>query len=265
MADNVQWIKFKVGTFDGNSFKRIKRARIDGVVDFRDKLTAVWFELLDLGGKVNNSGYLTSEEIAFISYDDIAIALDRTTKEVEMCINWFIDNKMMEIIDNVYLISNWNKYQNIDALEKIRIQNAERQQRFRDKQKITLIEMKQNDEIDKKDDNVTVTLRNGDSLISKSSSDSDISNSNKKHYGEFDNVLLTDNELDKLKVKTNYWMAYIEKLSSYMKSKGKRYKNHYATILTWLRKDEEEKKPGDTKKEPKWMDDYMKDLAQMEG
>ena len=44
--DNVQWIKLKVGMFDGESFKKIKKAKIGGE-SFRDKLTAVWFELMD--------------------------------------------------------------------------------------------------------------------------------------------------------------------------------------------------------------------------
>ena len=52
MADNVQWIKMKVGMFDGESFKRIKKAKIGGL-EFRDKLTAVWFELMDLADLVD--------------------------------------------------------------------------------------------------------------------------------------------------------------------------------------------------------------------
>jgi predicted phage replisome organizer len=133
--DDVKWIKFKVGTFDGMSFKKIKRAKIDGVMNFRDKLTAVWFELLDLGGKVNNNGFLINDELAFVTYEDIAIALDRTEDEIKMCLNWFIENNMMEIIDNIYLISNWSKYQNVEGLEKIREQNRLRQQKRRNKLK----------------------------------------------------------------------------------------------------------------------------------
>lgn len=53
-------------------------------------------------------------------------------------------------------------------------------------------------------------------------------------YGEFKNVKLTDEEYQKLKNKN--LLPYIEKLSSYIASKGKRYKSHYATILTWSRK-----------------------------
>ena len=58
--------------------------------------------------------------------------------------------------------------------------------------------------------------------------------------GEFENVELTEEELEKLKERFPYdWQERIERLSSYMSSKGKRYKSHYATILTWSRKDEE--------------------------
>ena len=54
-------------------------------------------------------------------------------------------------------------------------------------------------------------------------------------YGEFKNVKLSDDEYAKLE-KSNL-LPYIDKLSSYIASKGKRYKSHYATILNWARKD----------------------------
>ena len=55
----------------------------------------------------------------------------------------------------------------------------------------------------------------------------------KERYGEFNNVLLTKEEYHKLE-QANL-LPYIEKLSSYIASKGKKYKSHYATILTWSR------------------------------
>lgn len=170
MADDVKWIRFKVGTFDGMSFKRIKKAKIDGVVNLRDKLTAVWFELLDLGGKVNNQGFLVNDELAFRSYDDIAIVLDRTTEEVEMCIKWFINEKMMEITDDILMISNWSKYQNIDGLEKIQLQNRERQARFKERKKQLALEYKGN-----VTDNVMVTHGNAKPLIDNNSSSQSLS------------------------------------------------------------------------------------------
>lgn len=65
--------------------------------------------------------------------------------------------------------------------------------------------------------------------------------------GEFENVLITEEELEKLKERFPYdWEDRINSLSAYMKSKGKRYKSHYATILTWARKEEQlpQKKAG---------------------
>lgn len=60
----------------------------------------------------------------------------------------------------------------------------------------------------------------------------------KKHkYGEYTNVLLTDEELDKLKAEYSDWEDRIERLSSYIASTGKAYKSHYATIRNWARKD----------------------------
>lgn len=61
----------------------------------------------------------------------------------------------------------------------------------------------------------------------------------KQSYGEFGNVQLSAEELAKLKTKLGGEAdGYVERLSGYMASTGKRYKDHYATILNWSRKDE---------------------------
>lgn len=57
-------------------------------------------------------------------------------------------------------------------------------------------------------------------------------------YGEYSNVLLSDTDLEKLKSEfPNDWEERIERLSAYMASTGKGYKNHLATIRNWARKD----------------------------
>ena len=62
------------------------------------------------------------------------------------------------------------------------------------------------------------------------------------HAGEFENVKLTSEELEKLKADYDYcYEEYIEKLSSYLAQTGKRYKSHYATLLNWIRRDGKEK------------------------
>lgn len=139
MAENVQWIRLKVGMFDGNSFKKIKRAKIGGVA-FRDKLTAVWFELLDLAGKSNANGYLVdNNEIPYRSFEDIAIMLDREEKEIELCMQFFINEKMVEIVDDIFCLTNFMQYQNQEGLDKIREQKRLRQARWRERKSKGLI------------------------------------------------------------------------------------------------------------------------------
>ena len=61
----------------------------------------------------------------------------------------------------------------------------------------------------------------------------------KHKYGEYKNVLLTDDELEKLKAEYADYLDRIERLSSYIASTGKTYKSHYATIRNWARADAE--------------------------
>lgn len=76
--------------------------------------------------------------------------------------------------------------------------------------------------------------------IEKKDISKDISKEKKK-FGEFENVLLTNEQYQKLKDKFYDVDDRIETLSSYMASKGVKYKDHYATILTWARKEEKNK------------------------
>ena len=78
-----------------------------------------------------------------------------------------------------------------------------------------------------------------DSLNDSSNESSKPKKPVKHKYGEYKNVLLTDDELDKLKNEYPDWEARIERLSSYIASKGTKYKSHYATIRNWARKDAE--------------------------
>ncbi len=65
----------------------------------------------------------------------------------------------------------------------------------------------------------------------------------KEIYGEFENVKLSHNEYSKLvdKYSEKKTLEMIERLSAYIEQKGKRYKSHYATILNWIRRDEDKK------------------------
>jgi hypothetical protein len=62
-------------------------------------------------------------------------------------------------------------------------------------------------------------------------------------YGEYANVLLTDEELAKLKAEfPRDWESRIDRLSEYIASTGKAYKSHLATIRAWAKKDKDEER-----------------------
>jgi predicted phage replisome organizer len=150
MAD-VKWIKLIVGMFDGMSFKKIKKAKIGGE-SFRDKLTAVWFELMDFAGRCNHDGaFISPREIPFYELSDIATMIDREEEELRVCMAFFIKEGMITVIDDVYMLSNWSEYQNTDGLEKIKEQNRLRQANYRQKQRLLASNVT---------DNVTVTQSN---------------------------------------------------------------------------------------------------------
>ena len=57
-------------------------------------------------------------------------------------------------------------------------------------------------------------------------------------FGRFQNVLLSDEEILTLQRELpGSWSEYIERLSEYMKSSGKSYQSHLATILRWAKED----------------------------
>lgn len=61
-------------------------------------------------------------------------------------------------------------------------------------------------------------------------------------YGAYKNVLLSDEDYTKLQAEfPRDWSERIERLSEYIASTGKSYKNHLATIRSWARKDKPKK------------------------
>ena len=70
----------------------------------------------------------------------------------------------------------------------------------------------------------------------------------KHKYGEYGNVLLTDEEFAKIKDKfPSDYQSWIDRLSGYIESKGVKYKSHYATILNWSRNERASPKANEFK------------------
>lgn len=128
MAGEVKWIKITTDIFDDE-----KILLIESLPDSYAIIT-VWFKLLCLAGKQNNSGVFMMGKIA---YTDKMLATIFRMKEatVTMALQTFEQFGMVEIVDGVITIPNWGKHQNLDQLEskKAYMQNYMRE--YREKQK----------------------------------------------------------------------------------------------------------------------------------
>ena len=63
-------------------------------------------------------------------------------------------------------------------------------------------------------------------------------------YGQYSNVLLSDDQLAKLKAEFPAdWQERIERVSEYCASTGRSYKDYLATIRAWSKKDKQQAKP----------------------
>ena len=70
---------------------------------------------------------------------------------------------------------------------------------------------------------------------------------NKRYYGCYNNVALSDEDITKLKETVNNYAAYIDSFSCYMQEKHKTYNDHAAQIVSWAVKDNAYKRPGESK------------------
>ena len=127
MAD-VKWIKITTDIFDDE-----KIILIESLPDAYAIIT-VWFKLLCMAGKQNNSGVFMMGRIA---YTDKMLATIFRMKEstVTMALQTFEQFGMVEIVDGVITIPNWGKHQNLDQLESKKEYMRNYMKGYREKQK----------------------------------------------------------------------------------------------------------------------------------
>lgn len=110
MAD-VKWIKITTDIFDDE-----KILLIEGLPDSYAIIT-VWFKLLCLAGKQNNNGVFMMGRIPYTN-QMLATIFRMKETTVSMALDVFENFGMVEIVEGVITIPNWNKHQTLDAYEK---------------------------------------------------------------------------------------------------------------------------------------------------
>ncbi|BCC74181.1 hypothetical protein BCJMU51_p2036 (plasmid) [Bacillus cereus] len=132
MAD-VKWIKLSTSMFEDEKIRLIES------LPDADTLLIIWIKLLSQAGRTNANGYIfLSENIPFTE-EMLSTLFNRPIATVRLALQTFKQFGMIDITDDQYIcISNWEKHQNVDGLEKIREQNRLRKQKQREKLRLDM-------------------------------------------------------------------------------------------------------------------------------
>ena len=130
MSD-VKWIKISTNIFDDE-----KILLIEGMPEKYTIITC-WFKLLCLAGKSNNSGvFVLNDKIAY-NEEMLASIFRMPVSSVRLSLNTFQNFGMVELIDGVITIPNWDKHQSLESYEKKKEYDRQYQAQKRlEKQKI---------------------------------------------------------------------------------------------------------------------------------
>lgn len=216
MSD-VKWIKISVDIFNDEKLQAI------GTLPDGNMIQLVWIKLLCLAGKCNEGGLLmVTRELPYTD-EMLAKRFDMEIGQVQRALDIFQRAGMIEVIENIYMVSNWSKYQSTQSLEEMKAKHRQRQREYVERKKQKLLEEK------KKENDVTNDVTN-DVIMTDSCS---ISISNKHNFNTSNNLnnyrYLIDNNVYKesiyikdrpeLDAVISDWMSYKDGMTPKSKNK----------------------------------------------
>lgn len=194
MAD-VKWIKLAVDMFDNRKIRQIETLP-DG-----DGIIVIWVKLLCLAGITNDGGlvYFTRD----IPYTEQMLAnyFQRPIALVQMALRVFQQFGMIDLVDDIIMVSGWEKYQSLDRLERIQAQNRERQRRFKEQKRKDALPVTEDNASDKEEDidrDIEYKAQASTSQEGKTPKSSKPKSEIKHKYGEYGWVQLSDEQYGSL-------------------------------------------------------------------
>lgn len=178
----VKWIKIVTDIFDDE-----KMLLIESLPE-ADSIIVIWFKLLTLAGKQNNSGVFMLNYRMPYTDEMFATIFRRKKSTVQMALKTFEQFGMIEIINDTITIPNWSKHQTLDQIESRNEYMKNYMRKYREKQKELASEgCKVNGKVNSK-------LNVSETELDKNKN----KNKNKNIVGtQFDYVIFEWNNLDK--------------------------------------------------------------------
>lgn len=148
MSD-VKWIKLSLNMFEDEKIRLIEQ------MPDADTILIIWVKLLAQAGRTNASGYIYLSENIPYTDEMLATIFNRPISTVRLALETFKSFGMINIDEDHFIsVSNWEKHQNIEGMERVKKLNAERNKRYRERKKQAKLENENGDD-------VSVTSRDG--------------------------------------------------------------------------------------------------------
>lgn len=149
----ISWIKLKTTMFDDEKIKLIQS------MPEADAILVIWIRLLVLAGKTNDEGLIYIQRNMPYTEEMLATLFSKSVNVVRLALITLQQFNMIDLNeDGLIAIENWDKHQNIEGMEKVRLKNAERVRKHRERKKQQALEDKNSGNVTC---NVTVTDCNG--------------------------------------------------------------------------------------------------------
>ena len=130
----IRWIKLRIDMFDDEKIKIIQ-SMPEG-----DAILVIWIRIISLAGKCNSNGLVLVEDEFPYTDEMLSVIFGKPLSTVKLALATFEKFRMIENTEKGIYITNFDKHQNIEGLDRIREQNRIRKQRERERKKALLLE-----------------------------------------------------------------------------------------------------------------------------
>ncbi len=130
----IRWIKLRIDMFDDEKIKIIQ-SMPEG-----DAILVIWIRIIALAGKCNSNGLVLVEDEFPYTDEMLSVIFGKPLSTVKLALATFEKFRMIENTEKGIYITNFDKHQNIEGLDRIREQNRIRKQRERERKKALLLE-----------------------------------------------------------------------------------------------------------------------------
>lgn len=234
------WIKLKEDFFTDKRIKRLRK------LSGGDTYTIIYLKLLLLSLKDDGKLFYDEVETSFIK--ELALTIDEGEDDIGVTLNYLFQQGLLKVIteNEEYFLT---EIPTLIGSETASTRRSRRSREVKNEQKVlqcntnatpcNILQQNCNGEIEK-------------DIELEKEKEGEIEE-NAQFYGEYKNIRLSYEEYQNLQDKLHsYTDIMIEKLSRYIKSTGKTYKDHYVTIINWYEQDKEKL----TKKNKIYSSDY---------